>query len=342
MQKLQFDPKEYKRIKHRKEQLEKQIENRVPGNERDIAKRLLEKVSKRLKEYEKTHDIPVSLADSADSVYTTNSINYRDFMNNTQTSDWNPTEENFKFKWHVHFEEDLNYHEEKRSEEELTEKLGILYLIFGSTYQTYFNYHIYKTRLINQVEKSAAFMRVKANVYEDDILICKEITIGFWPMHYGDDRVGDMEWSVDDSTKTFKKYTNGCALYLNKILREMQDLWNSYFDEVQKVPLIAGKNDYHNNIATSMTKERRREVIQKVEKEIDSRQIKKNIKTVNVWVKTYKKYSTLEELLENSGVVYQVEEDAVLIWADDQNDFMKLIDYEEEMNNNIILKLLPN
>ena len=47
----------YQRLKHRKEQLEARVERDVPGPERETAKRLLKKVSKRLEEFEKANGI---------------------------------------------------------------------------------------------------------------------------------------------------------------------------------------------------------------------------------------------------------------------------------------------
>ena len=285
----------YQRLKHRKEQLEARVERDVPGPERETAKRLLKKVSKRLEQFEKDngiiHEETTETAEQEKEYrgfYTTSTksdkySNFGEFVKKNFGSfenffsfmgraaeeyekeyKKNPKKHNAYSKWYDYEEPKEYYHEETRSVDELIKDLGVLYLIFGSTYQTFINYHIYKVRFLKQIEKEGAFLRVKANIYEDDELICKEIQIGFWPFHRGDDRVGDMEWSTMDNN-VFKKYderTTPTRVFLQKILKELQELWNSYFDgEVEKLPYKSREDNF---LTVTMSKEERRRKIREI------------------------------------------------------------------------------
>ncbi|MFR5190962.1 MAG: hypothetical protein ACLTEH_07015, partial [Clostridia bacterium] len=252
MENGKFNQEEYERIKHRKEKLEERVERDVPGYDRDTAIRLLKKVSQRLQQYEQTHGISISSSYQHHTVVDDDiSTNREDYSTSSSATYYQSfMKDFFDIEIHVYFDEneyyknadkDYFYQKDVRSEEELIRDLGILYLIFGSTYQTYLNYHVYRVRFLHQTEKEGAFARAIVNIYEDDILICKEITIGFWEYHFGDGRVGDMEWAT--KTESFRKYNNGCTLYLNKILREMQNLWNSYFDDDIFTKKITLKSD---------------------------------------------------------------------------------------------------
>lgn len=351
----EFNLKDYEDIKRRKEKLEDRIRRDVPGsNDVKTAKRLLERVSKRLLEYERTHDIPAELKrDVKDDYNCSRSKSYWNYQQQTQSTtfrnEWNPDERNLNFKWHVHFEDD-RYHAETRTDDELLRDIGVLYLIFGSTYQTYLNYHVYKIRFLKQVDKEGAFMRVKVNVYEDDILICREVVIGFWAFHYGDDFVGDMECSTYTSSSMLK-YDNGSWAYLQKIMDEMKDMWNSYFDEA-KMPLMLGMNvagyigdgRRAEELDISLTEEQRLEVIKRVEKELMASEWRPR-GAVTYWLNVYKPYSDLEDLLTLSGIVYQVTKSGVFIWNEDRKSYWKLVGidgYTKKMGGHYVLYLLPD
>ena len=221
--------------------------------------------------------------------------------------------------------------------DELIKDLGILYLIFGSTYQTYFNYHIYKVRFLKQIEKKGAFFRVKANIYEDDELICKGIQIGFWPFHKGDDKVGDMEWSAKDN-KVFKKYderSTPTRVFLVKILKEMQELWNSYFDEeVEKLP---DKSQKYNFVTVTMSKEERRRRIREISQNLYPQKFDR---MKDILIETDKQYKDLADYLETSGLVYEVRENAIYVWHYHYNKYFKLIGYNLTGRDKV-LNLLP-
>lgn len=333
MDKKQHNPEEYASLKHRVETLKSRVEL-DGGPEQETAKRLLAKVEKKLKDYEETHDIPKQ---TTQDYSTTSSFDFWDFFwgepeqkvnteQNHYRNAWNP---NPNFKWHVHFEEDKNYHEDTRTEDEMINDLGILYTIFGSTYRTVLNYHIYKIRFKKQVDKKEAFYRVRADIYEDDIRICKDITIGFWPFGWGDDRCGDMEFSSMSRDAT-EKYNNGCSTFYTKLLEGLMEIWNLYFDDQKALPMLMGTVlGEQNQIKVQLNKEERNAIIKQTENEIDSgkTQYLKNM-AFKLVIMAYKPYSVLSKFLDEAGVVYKVETSGVYIWNYYRKDFGKLVGYE--------------
>lgn len=370
-----MDKEAYQRLKHRKEQLEARVERDVPGPERETAKRLLKKVSKRLEEFENAngiiHEETTETVEEEKEFYTTSSKrnskfgefvkknfgsfeNFFSFMEGVakkfeEECKKNPKNHNGYSKWYDYEEPEEYYQEETRSVDELIRDLGVLYLIFGSTYQTYFNYHVYKVRFLKEIENNGAFFRVKANIYEDDKLICKGIQIGFWPFHSGDDRVRDMEWSAKDNV--FKKYderSTPTRVFIVKILKEMQELWNSYFDgEVEKLPdkaqkdneveKLPDKSQKDNFVTVTMSKEERRRRIREISQNLYP---KKFDKKKDILIKTDKQYKDLADYLETSGLVYEVRENAIYVWHYYYNRYFKLIGYNLTGRDKV-LNLLP-
>lgn len=174
-----------------------------------------------------THEIPSQQPKD----YST-TTNFKDFFQDEKVhnyskqtyhskSAWNP---NPNFKWHVNFEDDKNYYEDTRSEAEMINDLGILYAIFGSTYRTVLNYHVYKIRFKKQTTQNSAFYRVRSDIYEDNVRICKDIIIGFWPFHMGDDRCGNMEFASSINYDSVEKYNNGCTYFYLTLLDELKDI----------------------------------------------------------------------------------------------------------------------
>lgn len=342
MKKQQFNPEEYAKLKHRVEALQSRVKL-DSGPEQETAKRLLAKVEKKLKSYEETHEIPKQ---HTEDYSTTTSFDFDDFFwdkkaysSSSRSYDnenaWNP---NPNFKWHVHFEDDKNYYEDTRSEAEMINDLGILYAIFGSTYQTVLNYHVYKIRFKKQTTKDGAFYRVYSDIYEDNIRICKDIIIGFWPFNFGDDRCGDMQFA-SMSSDSIEKYNNGCASLYVTLLDGLKDIWNFYFDNQSAVPMLTGsvlgylessyQSSSNNKLKVQLNQEQRKEIIDKTENEIDSGKMKHLESRASKFViMAYKPYNTLSEFLEEAGVVYKVETSGVYILGYGERDFGKLVGYE--------------
>lgn len=211
--------------------------------------------------------------------------------------------------------------------------LGILYAIFGSTYQTVLNYHVYKIRFKKQTEKDGAFYRVYSDVYEDNLRICKDIIIGFWPFRYGDDKCGDMQFASMERD-SIEKYGNGCSALYTRLLDGLKDMWNFYFDNQSVAPMLTGpvlgcyESPTNNSPQVQLTQKQRKEIIDKIENEIDSGKMKfLENRASRLVIMAYKSYDTLSEFLEESGVVYVVESSGVHIW-NGQGQFGKLVGYK--------------
>lgn len=342
MKKQQFNPEEYAKLKHRVEALQSRVKLDF-GPEQETAKRLLAKVEKKLKSYEETHEIPKQ---HTQDYSTTTNFDFEDFFWNEKVHnsssqayhDENAWNSNSNFKWHFHFEADKNYYEDTRSEAEMVNDLGILYAIFGTTYQTTLNYHVYKIRFKKQTTKDGAFYRVYSDIYEDNIRICKDIIIGFWPFHYGDDRCGDMEFASMNSISV-EKYNHGCLSLYVTLLDGLKDIWNFYFDNQNAVPMLTGsvldylesgyQSSSNDKLNVQLNQEQRKEIIDKTENEIDSGKMKHlESKACKFLIMAYKTYDTLSKFLEESGVVYKVETSGVYILGDRERDFGKLVGYE--------------
>lgn len=320
MKKQQFNPEEYAKIKHRVDALKSRVRLDI-GSEQDVAKRLLTKVEKKLKQYEATHEISNQF--TGDYSTTTNYTFYDENVNNRKQAFRNA---------------DVDYRSDSRSEEEMIKDLGVLYAIFGSTYQTILNYHVYKIRFQKLVKRDeSAFCQTYADIYEDDIRICDNIIIGFWPYHSGDDRCGDMQLAAMDA-HAIKKYNEFYGGLYTTLLDELMDLWNTYFDEGIQLKLTGSEmyyieSNYQDSIhikpAYQLNLEQRREVIYKSEKEINSGKMKYlECLSVKYTVWASNPYKDLNEFLEQSGVVYKVEPTGIYIWNNNKKRFGKLVGYE--------------
>lgn len=128
----------------------------------------------------------------------------------------------------TNIEEDRKYHKDTRSEDEMINDLGILYEIFGSTYQTSLNNHTYKIRFKKHAFKSEAFCRVFVDIYEDDIRICKDVILGFWPFNIGNDRCGYIEFTCMNSNSKEKYNNTSSSLYMT-LFDGLKEIWNLHF-----------------------------------------------------------------------------------------------------------------
>ncbi len=342
MKKQQFNPEEYDKLKHRVEALQSRVKLDA-GPEQETAKRLLAKVEKKLKAYEETHEIPKQ---QTEDYSTTTNFDFEDFFRNetvhnssSQTCHnkkaWNSTH---NFKGYVCFEDDKNYYEDTRSEAEMINDLGILYVILGSTYQTALNYHVYKIRFKKQTTKKGAFYRVYSDIYEDNIRICKNIIIGFMPYRFDDDRCGDMQFATMNSN-LIDKYNNGCSSLYVRLLDGLMDIWNFYFDNQNAVPMLTGpivgylesgyQSSCDNKPKIQLSQEQRKAIIDKTENEINYGKMSYlEWRASKLMIMAYKRYRSLRSFLEESGVVYMVKSSGVYIWNYHQKEFGKLVGCE--------------
>ncbi len=320
MEKLRFNKEEYKSLKHRLHKLQSRVEL-DNGPEHETAVRLLAQIKKKLKKYEETHDIPefIDMDNMSESAAkTTSSYSYKDFCENNENKE---TKTSFTRNTKQYYQEDT------RTEEQLIKDLGVLYLIFGSTYCTVLNYHTYKIRFKNQREKQEAFYRVFAEVYEDDICICKNITIGFWPFRFGDTKCGDMEMSTQ--LHGIYKYNYGCTWLYLTILSELQEIWNDYFDSTQLLTRrVDGflENSKKEELKEQLSKEQRIQVIKQVELGFKNFRVEYYYNQVEeIGFDSDKSFESLNDLIDYSGVVYKVESDGVYIFNYFKKTFQKLL-----------------
>lgn len=339
MEKKQFNPEEYAKLKHRVEALQSRVRLDV-GSEQDVAKRLLVKVEKKLKQYETTHEIPKQFAGNYST--TTNS-SFKDFAGYNQVHK-NCSYYNEKGRNQNFYGSNVKYQNDTRSEKEMIDNLGVLYAIFGSTYQTVLNYHVYQIRFKKQTTLDEdAFYQAYADIYEDEVRICEDVIIGFWPWSLGDDRCGDMQFAAMNAD-SIKKYDTFVGVYLG-LLNELKDIWNLYFDEGTNLKLTGPVVNYiesscqspvDNKPKVQLNLHQRREVISKFENEIDTDKMK-YLESVAVKynVTVSNKYNNLIEFLEESGVIYAVETTGIYIWNDYKGKFGKLIGYKYRKNKSL-------
>lgn len=123
------------------------------------------------------------------------------------------------------------------SEEELSQKLGAIYWIFGPSYEETFSFKKYRIDFLeilpNDEFDNGCIMRVKVHIYEDSQLLIKDAEIEFWKGWSDSTEVDDIGISCNN---TNGKYNN--FHWFRKIGYTLAKTWNEYF---QTVPLIEAK-----------------------------------------------------------------------------------------------------
>lgn len=120
------------------------------------------------------------------------------------------------------------------SEEQLIERLGAIYWIFGSSYEEIFSYKKYRIDFLKILPTNTPqmVMVVQVNIYENEQLFAEHAEITFWKGFSDSVEVDDLGFSSDYSTK----YAN-CS-WFEKLQYNLARTWNSYFKDV---PLITAK-----------------------------------------------------------------------------------------------------
>lgn len=121
------------------------------------------------------------------------------------------------------------------SEEELSQKLGAIYWIFGSSYEETVSFKRYRIEFLqilpNDKLNWGCLMRVKVHIYENDKpFMMKDVVIEFWKGWSNSTEVDDIGIS---SNEINEKYNN--FHWFQKIGYTLAKTWNKYF---QTVPLI--------------------------------------------------------------------------------------------------------
>ena len=130
------------------------------------------------------------------------------------------------------------------SEEELSQKLGAIYWIFGSSYEETVSFKRYRIEFLqilpNDKLNLGCLMRVKVHIYENDKpFMMEDVAIEFWKGWNDSTEVDDIGVSCNDTDKkhsNFQKYNN--FHWFQKIEYTLAKTWNKYF---QTVPLIEAK-----------------------------------------------------------------------------------------------------
>lgn len=233
-----FNRDEYEAMKRRVEALESRIRLDPEGSpERENAKLLLPKIKKRLEEYEATHDISKDETRSAESIRDEDNTTFDSSGYARSYPRWER-----QTRGGVSTFRRGQYQKDNRSVEEMIRDLGVLYAIFGSTYQTTFEGNDYKIRFKKKYEyNDGAFYRVWCDIYENDQIISSDVVIGFWPFHRGDTICGDMEISWWDTSCKYKYFDN-CRVY-KCVIDTLKWYWNKYFGDSGRPALNAGKEN---------------------------------------------------------------------------------------------------
>ena len=284
-------PEEYTRTLQRAKKLEARIKQKQKDNpeEHQTALRLLQRIKKKLEEYRRLHNLPEEEAVTVEN------------LSEKKESQWGYSDDDTAM-----------------------DDFGILYSIFGKSYTTTVNYHNYKVVFIRPAEKGLAFYRVVVDIYEDDILICKGATIGFWPWNLGDDNVKDMEFSTM-SEKAILKYD--CLHIYQKISNEMGDIWNYYFETT----ILLETTSQETTPEVIMDAEQRSIIIQEIDKDVQNGELQSGYSgryQSSFLIRAYRSYQDLKDLLENSGIVYEVKNSGIYVLDVISNRFHYLLAYE--------------
>ena len=124
------------------------------------------------------------------------------------------------------------------SEEELSQKLGAIYWIFGSSYEETVSFKRYRIEFLqilpNDELNYGCLMKVKVQIYENDQpFMMKDVAIEFWKGWSDSAEVDDIGISCNDSDEKYNNFH-----WFQKIEYTLARTWNKYF---QTVPLIEAK-----------------------------------------------------------------------------------------------------
>ena len=127
----------------------------------------------------------------------------------------------------------------KFSEEELIERLGAIYWIFGSSYEETVSYKRYRIEFLQILPKDNSYpgclMRVQVHVYENDKpLMMDNVVIEFWKGWANSTEVDDIGISCNDADIKYNNFH-----WFQKIEYTLAKTWNKYF---QNVPMIEAEN----------------------------------------------------------------------------------------------------
>ena len=266
------------------------------GPEQETARRLLAKIEKKLAYYGKQNN---SLEEEiTDDIY----VDLEDYL---------------KY-YHYHKEE---RHLKCQREDELKKE----YEVFGKTYQTILNYHILTVVFKRTAERQQALERVYADIYEDGNIICEDVIIGFWKINLKSKICDNVEMTITNSQK-IKRYNNGCSDVFDILLERLKNIWNCHFYYTE-MPL--DYNELDGVEEKQFDEAERKEIIEQVEEYIDSGKAQEYLcRAYKIDIRAQRKFRTLYEFLNESGIVYKIGEEGVYIYDAVLKKFAVLVGYE--------------
>lgn len=209
-------------LKRRIQKLEERILRQKVGPEVETSKQLLVGLKRRYNDLEKNSSIFVPEASTDDPFPKAASF---------EDTSWNRSEITYGISTGAKFQKAV-------SEEQLIEKLGAIYWIFGPSYEEIFSYKKYRIDFLEILPtdpywQGKMIMAVKVNIYENDRpFVTDEAEIRFWKGFSDSVEVDDLEFSTKGTTK----YNN--CFWFEKISYNLAKTWNSYF---RNIPLITAK-----------------------------------------------------------------------------------------------------
>lgn len=124
------------------------------------------------------------------------------------------------------------------SEEELSQRLGTIFWIFGPSYEETFSFHTYRIEFLYTEQNNSrdCFMTVIANIWEDDEILIKEAKIDFWRLWEDCDEVDDIGISCSDEANRYKHHFH----WFSPLKYSLATTWNQYFKKVPKLESKTG------------------------------------------------------------------------------------------------------
>ena len=124
------------------------------------------------------------------------------------------------------------------SEEELIQKLGAIYWIFGPSYEETVSFKRYRIEFLQILPNDrldwGCLMRVKVHIYENDRpFMMDDVVIEFWKGWNDSTEIDEIGISCNDADEKYNNFH-----WFQKIEYTLAKTWNKYF---QTVPLIEAK-----------------------------------------------------------------------------------------------------
>lgn len=124
------------------------------------------------------------------------------------------------------------------SDYELSQRLGAIYFIFGTSYEETFSFKTYRIEFLRldneQIKGTDCLLRVQVNIYENDKpFFMDETYLEFWKGWTDSTGVDDIAIKTND---TNEKYNN--FHWFSKIAHTLAETWNRYFIDI---PLLEAK-----------------------------------------------------------------------------------------------------